>query len=463
MTADALPGAPARRPIRVVARGLHTRLAWVAGLVAMAWAATGFLHPIMSWTAPRPAVQAPPAQTLPLSGLIAPGPLLAQAGLAETRQVRLADVEGSLVWFAATPEGGGRIALDARTGAPAPEAERTHAIALARHYAGLADTPVRSARLITAFSTDYPSVNRLLPVWEVTFDTPDALALYVDTGMDRLAAVTNTPRRILLSVFQNVHTLKFLERWEPVRLAVITLLIGTVMAMTIAGAAMLLSGRGRGMRRVHRALAWAALVPTLMFTGSGLFHLFMTNSLSPRPEPTASLFRTADLPPPPRAGNAMMRFGALAASAGPSGPLWRVEAAGTGHYLGGAAGLTDADHARALAGAAPDAAVSRVERFGGDYGFINKRLPVWRVETADGPVFVDVREGLIAASGVASPLARMEDWTFDTLHKWHFLDPLGRRNRDYGTMAATLVILTTAGFGLALAARRRRPSSNQGA
>lgn len=463
MTAEALPGAPARRPFRVVARGLHARLASVAGLVAMAWAATGFLHPIMSWTAPRPAVQAPAAQALPLSGLVSPGPLLASAGLSETRQVRLADVEGSLVWFAATPEGGARIAVDARTGAPAPEAERAHAIALARHYAGLADTPVRSARLITVFSTDYPSVNRLLPVWEVTFDTPDALALYVDTGMDRLAATTNAPRRVMLAVFQNVHTLKFLEPWEPVRMAVITLLIGGVIAMTLAGAAMLLSGRGRGMRRLHRALAWAALVPTLMFTGSGLFHLFVTNSLSPKPPPMAALFRTADLPPPPTAESAMMRFGALAASAGPSGPLWRVEASGTGHYLGAQAGMTDADRARALAGAAPDAAVSLVERFGGDYGFINKRLPVWRVETAQGPVFADVREGLVAASGAVSGVAKVEDWTFDTLHKWHFLDPLGRRNRDYGTMAATLLISATAGFGLAIAARRRRPTSRQGA
>lgn len=464
MTADALRGAPARRPVRVVARALHARLAWVAGLVAMAWAATGFLHPIMSWTAPRPAVQAPPAQALPLAGLVAPGPLLAQAGLAETRQVRLADVEGALVWFAATPEAGARIAFDARTGAPAPEAERAHAVALARHYAGLPDAPIASATLITAFSTDYPSVNRLLPVWAVTFDTPDRLTLFVDTGMDRLAAVTNTPRRIRLWVFQNVHTLKVLERWEPLRLAVITPLIGTVLAMTIAGAALLLSaGRGRGMRRLHRALAWAALVPTLMFTTSGLFHLFMTSNLDPKPEPAAGLFRTADMPPPPRAESAMMRFGALTASAGPSGPLWRVEAAGAGHYLGGAAGLSDADRARVLAGAGPDAAVSLVERFGGDYGFLNKRLPVWRVETASGPVFADVREGLVAASGAAFPLTRMEDWTFDTLHKWHFLDPLGRRNRDYGTMAATLLILVTAGFGLALAVRRRRPSSNQGA
>ncbi|MFY8139267.1 MAG: hypothetical protein ACOVMO_01020, partial [Caulobacter sp.] len=74
-----------------------------------------------------------------------------------------------------------------------------------------------------------------------------------------------------------------------------------------------------------------------------------------------------------------------------------------------------------------------------------------------------VQDGQGEASGAAFPLARMEDWTFDTLHKWHVLDPLGRRNRDYGTMAATLLILVTAGFGLALAVRRRRPSSNQGA
>lgn len=183
------------------ARAIHRKLAWVAGLVAVLWAATGFLHPIMSWTAPRPAVQAPPVQALTLEGLTPPAPVLAAAGVTETTLVRLVMVDGKPYWFAAR-DNSARVVLDARAGSPAPEIEQRHAIALARHYAGLPDAEVETGRLITAFSTDYPSVNRLLPVWEVRFKTPDGLTLYVDTGLDRLAAVTADQRRVLLSIFQ---------------------------------------------------------------------------------------------------------------------------------------------------------------------------------------------------------------------------------------------------------------------
>ncbi len=434
------------------ARRVHKTLAWVAGVVAVLWAATGFLHPVMSWTAPRAAVQAPPDTPLDLQGVQAPAPLLAAQGLDQTTLVRLIMIDDTPVWLAADPQRPTRLALDARTGQLRPEAEERHAQALARHYANQPDTEVSSARLITAFSTDYPSVNRLLPVWEVRFDTPDGLTLYVDPGMDRLAAVTNDQRRVLLSVFQNVHTLKFLEPVEPLRLALNFALVGAVLVTTGFGAVMLLRARGRGLYRVHTVLAWIALPVTLMFTTSGLFHLVVTNNLSPEAPPASQAFDVSALSAPPTA-SPDIAISHLAASGG----VWRIEASGRGFYLDPA--LIDESRARALAGADEAAPVSLVTRFGGDYGFLNKRLPVWRVEGPEGAVFVDVREGLIAGAHHADPVKALEGWSFDNLHKWEFLNPLGRRNRDYATMSATGVIILTALFGVALLLRRRRTVS----
>lgn len=434
-------------------RVLHRRLGWIAGLVALAWASTGFLHPIMGWTAPRAAVQAPPPMELVIADLPDPRAALAANDVGSAVFVRLVEAGDRQVWLAGRPDGT-RIALDARTLAPAPEAVEARAIALARHYAALPDAPVARVRTITSFSTEYPPINRLLPVTEVRFDTPDGLTLYVDTAADRLASVVNDPRRVMLAVFQNVHTLKFLEPVEPLRMALILGLVGGVLATSLAGAGMLLSARGRGVRAWHRLLGWAALPLVLMFTLSGLLHLVVRHNLTPVAAPAATAFTIAALGPPPGAASPGLTVSSLVATADPHGDAtWRAEAGGRGYHSDG---VSDADRARIIAGAAPDAPVTFVTRFGGDYGFANKRLPVWRVETSEGPVFVDLAEGLAAARPRTSDLERFEDWTFDTLHKWRFLDPIGRMGRDVATMAGAGLIAVMATLGLAILLRRRR-------
>ncbi len=440
------------------ARALHRRLAWIAAAAALAWALTGFLHPIMSWTAPRAAVQAPPAAPINLSGVGPPlAAALAAAGAVEVSHVRLVEVAGEPVWLAAIPGRPDRLAVNALSGEPAAGAEAAHAARLARHYANLPDTEIVSARPVDTFSTRYPSINRLLPVWEVRFATPDGLTIYVDTGMDRLASVTNTPRRVMLSVFQHVHTLKFLEGAEPLRLAILALLVGSVLAMTLLGLIMLLKARGRGLRRIHTLAAWVALPVTLMFTVSGLLHLFVTTPLRAAPLPQSPVFSVNGLPAPDLP-TGPINF--VTASAGPDGlPVWRIEAAGGVAYSGRPAGFGDRDRAREIAGAPPEAQTDAVTRFGPEYGFAEKRLPVIRVETKAGPVFVDVREGLVAAAPRYSALEAVESWSFDMLHKWEFLRPFGRIPRDLATMAATLIILLTAGLGISLALRSRRRRS----
>lgn len=225
------------------------------------------------------------------------------------------------------------------------------------------------------------------------------------------------------------------------------------MATTAFGAMMLWRSRGRGLRRAHTLAAWAALPLVAMFTLSGMLHLFVTSSLWAQPAPLAAPFAVAHLPPTPRAEPGIVVNELTAAGL----PLWRLQIGQTGHYLGVNAPDTDEDRARSLVGASPDAQASLIMRFGEGYGFINKRLPVWRVDVPGGPIFADVREGLIAGRADDSVLTRIEGGTFDNLHKWEFLNPLGRRNRDYATMAATGIILLASVIGIALLLQRRKP------
>lgn len=119
-------------------------------------------------------------------------------------------------------------------------------------------------------------------------------------------------------------------------------------------------------------------------------------------------------------------------------------------------------HARLLAtahiGLPPEriTQVEKITRFEGEYGFINKRLPVYRVgyDTPDKlAVFVETVSGVTAAE-VRAP-QRVEGWTFAYLHKWTFLDPLGKDLRDALAGLMALLIVVTVLLGLRLVWRRR--------
>jgi hypothetical protein len=93
--------------------------------------------------------------------------------------------------------------------------------------------------------------------------------------------------------------------------------------------------------------------------------------------------------------------------------------------------------------------VSVVSRFGPDYDFRNKRLPVWQVDTATlagDRLFVDLASGVLVDRNTAS--TRLEGLSFSFLHKWNFLAwPLGRENRDLLIMVILAGTLLLAGLG----------------
>jgi hypothetical protein len=143
----------------------------------------------------------------------------------------------------------------------------------------------------------------------------------------------------------------------------------------------------------------------------------------------------------------------------PTGPALYIDA-----ETGAAAPQGDREIARMLAtryaGVGEDkiADMRLVTRFGPDYDFRNKRLPVWRVDYAapvNATLFVDTATGALAD--------RVEHWqmperyVFSFIHKWNFLFPLGKigMNAVVGGFTIALLIFMAA-IGLQLYLRLRR-------
>ena len=123
--------------------------------------------------------------------------------------------------------------------------------------------------------------------------------------------------------------------------------------------------------------------------------------------------------------------------------------------------LDDERYARALAttfSRRPETqiqSVAAVTEFGGEYGFINKLLPVYRITYAAphaARYYVHLDSATLAAQ--VDNFDYVEGWTFAHLHKWQWLEPIGRWPRDLLMMTFALGAAVVGGLGFLLFLRR---------
>lgn len=425
-------------------RRIHRGFAWFAAAVLLVWASSGLLHVVMTWTQPRAAQFAPPQHDAMQAEAMALDDVLAAAGIDRLREARLLRFDGETllrVRAPGTPEAR-YVRMDGRL-APA-DTDRRRALVLAAHYL---DAPVRGrAQPVADFGNGYDRNSRLLPVWRVTPEGgPEA---FVDTAFDRLAALLDARKYALLGGFRALHTLAPLQRWPRLRLAVVGLLHTAATLAAVLGAVMLWRSGGRTpSRRRHRRLALVALVPLLVYLPTGLLHL-AGKALAPSVAAPPQAVSVAGLALPGGAFDELLLV--------PAGKhtVWRAMAGGTVRHFqpdGTPASSEDADLARAIAalhGFAGARPVDAQQRFDDDYDFLNRRLPVWRLQDDRQLLFVDHRSGWLVAT--MTPLSRLESRTFSGLHKWGVLDPAGRAVRDGAMVLAALLLVALACSGLLL-------------
>lgn len=465
-------------------RRWHRRIAWGALFAACSFALTGLLHPLMTRLQPQPAQRVPPPMPALAQALPAPAAALAAAGLAEVSGLRPVHDGQHWLWRVQTTDEGVRY-VDAATGAvQAAEAERAHAERLARWYAGEPAAPITAIEPITRFEVDYGYTNRLLPVWRVRFARDDGLAVYVSTGDDRLATISDTRKRLFQQSFHALHSWAWLP--VPLRNGWINALLAGVAFTVIAGlvlAARTRGGRRYNLRRAHRWGGVAVALAVLAWVVSGFVqargNAERERADSPqRPLRVASATLTAPLAALPQAasGVALVSLGGEAvwrwSLQPPPSTTGRGLAMGEHQHHGKPAAGASAALAAQYVSAVTGTAIAEGERqhlaeliahfgvqaraedatpvlkFSPDYGFLFKRLPVWRVAQDDAEhtsFYLDTASERLAARITDGD--RASGALFAYAHKWEWITPLAGKDWRDGLGAAFALLLIGVAIG----------------
>jgi len=339
---------------------------------------------------------------------------------------------------------------------------------------------VADASMITAFDKEYKSINRLLPVYKVSFERPDGIRIYVETTQDRFAFAMDNKRAAFDTVFRLLHNWDWLDVLGNGRLVVLFLLTGTAFLTSVMGVYLFFATKskmanGNGLvkaRYWHRYTAIVAALFTLMWTFSGAWH-----ALSKFREDTRGLhfegkrFAATNLHWPfdslqqtvkaPITNISIVRMD--------TDTYWQIYTKNAGiQYVHTADGSLlregDAKYAVFLAGqfsGHPERAiraVTPVTQFTNEYNFRDKLLPVWRVaydRRQHERYYVETRSGSLSV--------RIDDWdfmegySFALFHKHHFMEWGGKMLRDFSTMlwALTQVVMVIVGLVLYMKWRSR--------
>lgn len=474
----------------------HRSFGMVLGILVLMWSLTGVLHPIMSATQPQPIKRMPPSQQLNLTNAL-PAPLvLQQHKIEEFSALQTIQLQPELVAYRVLqPNQNIAQYFDSRSGQLITDAEQQDAKRLAIWYTGLAKQQIISTELITEFSDDYPSVNRLLPVWRVSFD--NGLRAYIDPSQSRLATLSNDQKMWMAKIFRLGHTWTWGDQpWTGQSILMQIALIG-ILVLTCMGFGLFFRIRNRQNHRLahkpirflHRYLGISLSVFILLWVSSGFYHVWHKKSEIVNIQPmfytqdlSAAAWKTTVQQPIQRLNLVPISFDQDHAQAG-----WMVQLSGKPQLQGSMTAAKEHDHNHHAKSAAPaieliDANTatklntleqskqlaadylhlplhhftqsSWVTSFSGEYGFINKRLPVVKVESNLSDqlrLYIEPSSGVIAAQ--VTQQDALEGFSFAYLHKWTWL-PLDKTLRDIllGSIAGLIALFVI--FGCTLAARK---------
>lgn len=457
----------------------HRRLGLFATVPILGWCLSGLTHPLMAnFFRLSPAQRVAPTPRIEWdSSQINVYDALKQQGIDEFQQLRWVTVEGA-PYYQIQVAGATPRYLHRHTGALLRDGDERYARQLARHFLGDTSSAIIQVDQVTRFGSQYKFINRFLPVHRVAFDRPDGMVLYVHTPSSRLGTLNDNRRRQYLWIFSQLHSWEFLKPFPRLKLGL--MLFWLIVGGFVALSGLLLYGvwwkqwKGRSTSKSlkwHRRLGLLVAASTLAFVFSGGYHALAKHQDQQKDSHLAERvsFPTHHLRSLPALWATFNNRGVLQFS------LARLE--GKDYFqvdwedpkvensyfdVENLQIISQGEERYALALAKhhvhlPDEQVDSVrmiQKFGGEYGFINKRLPVHAVYYKNAhTVYVETCTGDLAT--VITNAKRWEALSFLLLHKYHWLDPLGKKVRDVCIVLLLLGITLVHLLGLILWWRTR--------
>jgi ABC-type glycerol-3-phosphate transport system permease component len=462
----------------------HRYLGIVTCAVVLLWSVSGFLHPLMSWLQPRPKLMRIASPALKVDDFGAtPQEAFARHDLTRYQDFQVIRLEGRPYYQVRTEPDRPLRYFSTRDGAELLEGDRQYAVWLARQYLQDFQSPVTEVQLVTDFDREYKVINKLLPVYRVQFDRPDQMRAYVETTSGLLGTLVDRTKGRLMALFVALHNWDWVVgagggNW--LRISLLVTFTSLVALMAISG--ILVYGffwktfrplttktdqpRNR-LKRYHRRLGLTVSVTMIFWASSAAYHAVEKPGILAEAKAVYAPqeFQLTDTPFPlsqilldpalgPIVNLSMVRLGGK--------PAYQVFLANrqvqyhdatTGERIEGAHDRYLRELASTFSGLDPSriTSIRPVTKFDDEYGFLNKRLPVVRVEYQDDNqtrYFLEPVGGQLWLT--LGNWKRLESYTFNYLHKWNFLNWAGRMTRDVTMMLFVTLQAVLSGSGLIL-------------
>ena len=455
----------------------HRWLSIISLLPVVFWCLSGLTHPIMAnWLRIKPANRAVKAIQINSDSTRIPlQDVLKKQDIKSIQNSNIVNLDQSLAYQIKVNHNINYY--DCHTGNLIINGDEIYAKQLARYFVGDSISGVDNIERLDYYTADYKIINRLLPVYKVTFGRSDKMTAYIHTQSSRLGTVNNKTRMACLWLFSTFHNWNFLGDNPMVKTTAVftfsmfTLITGLIGLWIYAINFKKFKIRKKGIdklkpRNRHRKLAVATSFILIAFAFSGGFHAFKKysainlNELEPNQN-----ISSQDL---------TYNFNDLIRTYGPikqvsltqinNDTYYRIldtSSHSSPQYYHSKTGvlLEDGDFKYANHRALKISKLNTnliesnqvISRFGNGYGFISKRLPVVKVSFND-PLktiyYIETSSGIPGSIQTSSD--ELESMSFSYLHKYQMLNFMGKGSRDLIMSLATIIVLLIALSGLAI-------------
>jgi len=469
----------------------HQRMGVAVCIAIIAWALSGLAHPIITRLNPAPAALSAPQVELATAQLAPLPDLLKKNHITQINSLRLFQWQEQPIYRIDIADH--IVYINAITQNVIDKGDEHYAEFLARHFLGDEQSQINKIERVENYDEDYLYVNRYLPVMRVSFLRDDNARVYIDTKQGRLATIVDNNKAVTSQIFRTMHSWMFIKN-SYLRKGIMLLFLSVGFLVALMGIVLYYKSRRLNTfriehpitRRLHRHVGIAVAFPAVLFSLSGILHLLITEKPTSAPaqhhisvpstgltlahlhhlvrQPVSSIQLTSingtaywqikplkklewNNPSTPIAA-AEHQHGNHTTPSTPDTTLFMN--AQTGELLNKGNELLTRYLVLQLTSfsAKKITQIETINAFTGEYGFINKRLPVQKItfDTQGSPsVYIETSSNTLAS--IVTNSDRIEGYSFAYLHKWHFIDVLGKTTRDTLTSLIALGICVVIGLG----------------
>ena len=464
----------------------HRILGLTALVPVIFWTLSGLSHPFMSnWF--RPTIAQEVFKPLPQSKMkpgISIQEVLIKNGITEFRNFGVISFEGQ-TYYQVMGKDSTVNHYSANTGELLKDGDQTYARYLARYFTQDTVSKIKSVTLQKTFDGHYQPINHLLPVWKVAFDRPDGMDVYIETMQSRMGTFNNNTRKAMLVFFEQLHTWQFLADigGDQFRLLVLLIVVGIMFLSLLSG----LTVYGffwkkfktanqnrkqadrkdtRFVHRFHRQIGLIVSFVMMTLLISGAFHsIVKLHNIGPEEKVYSQLINSKDLVTSnlqlPLADNTILKTGIVnfygttyyQVSTNKKDVLYfdvvtgKELKDGDEMYAGFLSGFYR-EPSKGIKQVKAKLKFTQIRQFDNEYGFINKRLPVQKVEYPNNENwYVETTTSALAEK--VTGIDRVEGFSFIFLHKYFGMSWAGKNIRDVVSMLAALGVLVASLFGFA--------------